>query len=153
MGRVLARYYNWYGIMGRLRAYLKQLGWTEERITQYDRANRLTVSQEHERENPKVPAPSDMAWLRAHMPLPGRAKPPRKRGAVQTGAPKAWYCGPPQNLPIPEVYRTINKEAPFPEAGARDCPGHEGETELCQWGNPGTAGGSGGIPRRFVRGH
>ena len=54
---------------------------------------------------------------------------------------------------IPEIDRVTNKEAPFPEAGARDCPGHEGKTELCQWGNPGTAGGSGGIPRQFVQGH
>ena len=76
LGWVLARYYNWYGMTGRLRAYLKRLGWTEERITQYDRVNHLTVSKDHEGERPKVPAPSDTAWLKAHKPLPGWAKPP-----------------------------------------------------------------------------
>ena len=74
LGRVLARYYNWYGMMGKLRAVLKRLGWMEERITEYDRVNRLTVSTDHEGENPKVPAPSDTAWLKAHKPLLGRAK-------------------------------------------------------------------------------
>ena len=74
--RVLAQYYNWYGMTGRLRAYLKQLGWMEERIVQYDKANRLTVSPEHEGENPKVLAPSDTTWLKAHKPLLGWAKPP-----------------------------------------------------------------------------
>ena len=60
---------------------------------EYDRANRLTVSKEHEGENPKVPASSDMAWLRAHKSLPGRAKPPQKRGVAQSAAPKKphWY--------------------------------------------------------------
>ena len=93
LGRVLARYYNWYGMTGRLRAYLKQLGWTEERIMQYDKVNRLTVSKDHEGENPKVPAPSDTTWLKAHKPLPGRAKPPQKRGVGQPAAPKKphWY--------------------------------------------------------------
>ena len=71
LGRVLARYYNWYGMTGRLRAYLKGHGWTEERITNYDKANCLTVSRDHEGQNPKVPAPSDTAWLKAHKPLPG----------------------------------------------------------------------------------
>ena len=55
---------------------------------QYDRANRLTVSKDHEGENPKVPVPSNMAWLKAHQLLPGRAKPPQKRGAAQSAAPK-----------------------------------------------------------------
>ena len=93
LGRVLARYYNWYGMMGRLRAMLSKLGWTEERIAEYDRANRLTVSKDHEGENPKVPAPSDTAWLKAHKLLPGWAKPPQKRGAAQPAAPKkpCWY--------------------------------------------------------------
>ena len=87
-GRVLARYYNWYGMTGRLRAYLKRLRWTEERIRQYDKANHLTVSPDHEGENPKVSAPSDTTWLKVHKPLPRRAKPPRRRGAGQPAAPK-----------------------------------------------------------------
>ena len=74
LGRVLARYYNWYGMMGKLRAVLKRLRWTEERIAEYDWVNCITVSPDHEGENPKVPAPSDTTWLKAHKPLPGRAK-------------------------------------------------------------------------------
>ena len=95
LGKVLARYYNWYGMTGRFRATLSKLGWTEERITQYDQVNHLTVNQDHEGENLKVPAPSNMAWLKAHKLLPGWArqtKPPRKRGtaqpATQSAAPK-----------------------------------------------------------------
>ena len=93
LGRVLARYYNWYGMTERLRAYLKQIRWMEERITQYDKANHLTVSRDHEGENPKVLAPSDTTWLKAHKPLPGWAKPPWKRGTGQPAAPKKphWY--------------------------------------------------------------
>ena len=91
LGKVLARYYNWYGMTGRLRAMLSRLGWTEERITQYDWANHLTVNPDHEGENPKVPAPTNMVWLKAHKLLLGWAKqtkPPRKRGAAQPAAPK-----------------------------------------------------------------
>ena len=93
LGRVLVRYHNWYGMMGKLRAVLKRLRWTKERIMEYDQANHLTVSKDHEGENPKVPAPSDTAWLKAHKLLLGRAKPPQKRGAVQPAAPKKphWY--------------------------------------------------------------
>ena len=60
----------------------------EERIVQYDKANHLTVSPEHEGENPKVPAASDTTWLKAHKPLLGWAKPPQKRGTGQPAAPK-----------------------------------------------------------------
>ena len=91
LGRVWARYYNWYGMTGKLRAVLLQYGWTEERITEYDRANHLTVNLEHEGENPKVPAPNDSAWLRKHKLLLGQAKqakPPRKRGAAQPAGQK-----------------------------------------------------------------
>ena len=77
LGRVWARYYNWYGMMGKLRAALLQHGWMEERINSYDRTNHLTVNLDHEGENPDVPAPNDHAWLRRHKPLPGG---PNSRG-------------------------------------------------------------------------
>ena len=90
LGRVWARYYNWYGMTGKLRAVLSQHGWMGERIDGYDRANHLTVSPDHKGENPNVPAPNDYAWLRRHMPLPGRVKPSRtqlrakaKKGTAQ----------------------------------------------------------------------
>ena len=105
LGRVLARYYNWYGMTGRLRAYLKRLGWTEERIEQYDKVNRLTVSPEHKGENPKVLAPLDTTWLKAHKPLPGRAKPPRKRGTGQPAAPKKPRRYRPGTVALREIRR------------------------------------------------
>ena len=116
LGKVLARYYNWYGMTRRLRATLLRLGWTEERITEYNQTNRLTVNPDHEGENLKVPAPTDMAWLRAHKLLPGRAKqtkPPQKRGTAQPAAPKkphtqAWYRGSLRNSLAPEVDRATN---------------------------------------------
>ena len=103
--KVLARYDNWYGMMGRLRATLSKLGWMRERITQYDRASCLTVNPDHEGENPKVLAPSDMAWLKAHKPLPGRAKPPRKRGAAQSTAPKKPHRYRPGTVALREIHR------------------------------------------------
>ena len=99
LGRVWARYYNWYGMMGKLRAVLSQHGWTGERIDSYDRANHLTVSPDHEGENPNVPAPNDHAWLRRHMPLLGRVKPLKsqlgakaKKGTVQPAEGKKKPC-------------------------------------------------------------
>ena len=91
LGRVWARYYNWYGMMGKLRAVLLQHGWMEERITDYDWANRLTVNLEHEGENPKVPAPNDSAWLKKHKLLLGwakQAKPLQKKGTAQPAGQK-----------------------------------------------------------------
>ena len=108
LGRVLARYYNWYGMTGKLRAMLSKLGWTEERITQYDQANHLTVNLDHEGENPKVPAPSDTAWLKAHKPLPGQAKKtkqPQKRGAAQPAAPKKPHRYRPGTVALREIRR------------------------------------------------
>ena len=105
LGRVLAHYYNWYGMTGRLRAYLKGLGWTEERIMQYDKANHLTVSKEHEGQNPRVLVPSDTAWLKAHKPLLGQAKPPRKRGAGQPAAPKKPHRYRPGTVALCEICR------------------------------------------------
>ena len=74
LGRVWARYCTWYGMTRKLRAALLQHGWTEERINNYDWTNHLTVSLDHEGENPDMPAANDHAWLRRHKPLPGRAK-------------------------------------------------------------------------------
>ena len=91
LGRVWARYYNWYGMMGKLRAALLQHGWMEERITNYDRANCLTVNSEHEGENPKVPAFNDSAWLKNHKLLPRwakQAKPLHKGTAQRAGKKK-----------------------------------------------------------------
>ena len=88
LGRVWARYYNWNGMTGKLRAALLQHGWMEERINNYDRTNHLTVSLDHEGENPDVLAPNDYTWLRRHKPLPGRTKQLRaeslrKKGTAQ----------------------------------------------------------------------
>ena len=79
LGRVWARYYNWYGVTGKLRAALLWHGWMEERINNYDQTNHLTVNPDHEGENPDMPAPNDYAWLRRHQPLPGKAKQPRSQ--------------------------------------------------------------------------
>ena len=105
LGRVLACYNNWYGMTGRLRAYLKGLGWTEERIMKYDKVNHLTVSKDYEGENPRVPEPSDTAWLKAHGPLPGWAKPPQKRGAGQPAAPKKPHRYRPGTVALCEIRR------------------------------------------------
>ena len=103
LGRVLARYYNWYGVTGRLRAYLKGHGWTEERITNYDKANHLTVSKDHEGQNLRVPVPSDTAWLKAHGPLPGQAKPSWKRGTGQQAALKKPHRYRPGTVALHEI--------------------------------------------------
>ena len=79
LGRVWARYYNWYGMTGKLRAALLQHGWMEERINNYDRTNHLTVSPDHKGENSDMLAPNDHAWLRRLKPLLGRAKQPRSQ--------------------------------------------------------------------------
>ena len=97
LGRVWARYYNWYGMIGKLRAVLSQHGWTGERINGYDWANHLTVSPDHE--DPNVPAPNNYTWLRRHMPLPGRVKPSKsqlwakaKKGTAQPAEGKKKPC-------------------------------------------------------------
>ena len=63
---------------------------TEERIGEYDKANRLTVSPDHEGENLKVP---------------GRAKPPRKRGAGQPAAPKKPHRYRPGTMALHDIRR------------------------------------------------
>ena len=58
---------------------------------------------------------------------------------------QAWYSGPPRNPLISEVYRAADQEAPVSKVGEGDCPGLERRAKFCQWGNLGTAGGSGGL--------
>ena len=104
LGRVWARYYNWYGMRGKLRAALSQNQWTEERITNYNWANHLTVSPNHEGENPNLLAPYDSAWLRRHMPLPGRAKQPRQQLRAKSLCKKGT-AQPPEGRKKPHRYR------------------------------------------------
>ena len=101
LGRVWARYYNWYGIMGKSKTALLRHGWMVERINNYNWANHLTVNPDHEGENLDVLAPNDYAWLRRHQPLPGRAKQPRsqlwaktsqKKGTAQPAEGKKKPC-------------------------------------------------------------
>ena len=97
-------------MMGKLRAALLQYGWTEERITEYDWANRLTVNSEHEGENPKVPAPNDSAWLRKHKLLLGwakQAKPPQKRGTAQLAGQKKPRRYRPGTVALREIRRYL----------------------------------------------
>ena len=108
LGRVWARYYNWYGMTGKLRAVLSQHGWMGERSDSYDRANHLTVSQDHEGENPKVPAPSDSAWLKRHKPLLGRVKQLQaksKKGTAQPAGGKKPCRYRPGTVTLREIYQ------------------------------------------------
>ena len=114
LGRVWARYYNWYGMMEKLKAALLPQGWMEERINNYDRTNHLTVSPDHKGENPDVPAPNDHAWLRRHKPLPGRAKQPRsqlwakslqKKGTAQPAGGKKPRRYRPGTVALREIHR------------------------------------------------
>ena len=156
LGRVWARYYNWYGITGKLRAALLQHGWMEERINNYNWTNHLTVSPDHEGENPDVPAPNEKAQAIAgegqtaevtaagQVPLQeGHNSACRRR--KETSQVQAWYSCPPRDPQVPKIDRVADQKTPIPEVGEGDCPGLQVEAELCQWGNPGTAGGSGGL--------
>ena len=79
LGKVWSQYYNWYRMTDVLQAKLKDYGWSEKLIDEYDKANCLLVSPDHEGENPPVPTSNDWTWLKGHSPLPGRAKQPRKK--------------------------------------------------------------------------
>ena len=50
-----------------------------------------------------MPTPTDTTWLKAHKPLPGRAKPPRKRGAGQSAAPKKPHGYRPGTVALCEI--------------------------------------------------
>ena len=114
LGRVWARYYNWYGMTGKLRAALLRHGWMEERINNYDRTNHLTFNPDHKGENPDMPAPNDYAWLRRHQPLLGRAKQLRsqlqaktlqKKGTAQPAGGKKPCRYRPGTVTLREIHR------------------------------------------------
>ena len=58
---------------------------------------------------------------------------------------QAWYSCPLRDLQVSKINGVADQKAPIPEVGEGDCPGLQVKDELCQWGNPGTAGGSGGL--------
>ena len=67
LGKVWSRYYNWYGMTDGLRAKLKDYGWSEKLIDEYNKANCLLVSPDNEGENPLVPAPDDWTLSLIHI--------------------------------------------------------------------------------------
>ena len=154
LGRVWARYYNWYRMTEKLRAALLQNGWTEERINNYDRTNHLTVNLEHEGKNPKVPVHNDSAWLKNHKLLLRRAKqakPLRKRGTAQPAGKKKPHRYRPGTVALREIRRyqkstkLLIRRLPFQRLVREIAQDLKRKVEFCQWGNPGTAGGSGGL--------
>ena len=63
----------------------------------------------------------------------------------ETPQVQAWYSCPLRDPQVPKVDGAADQEAPISKVGERDCPRLKRKVEFCQWGNPGTAGGSGGL--------
>ena len=81
LGRVWFRYFQLYGVTGKLAAACKDIGWTQAHIDAYARGHYHLVNQQTANmvkdSEPDVLDPGDLEWLASHPAVAGSGKAPR----------------------------------------------------------------------------
>ena len=81
LGRVWFRYFQLYGVTGKLATACMDIGWTQANVDAYAKGhyhlvNRQTANMVKDNE-PDVPEPGDQEWLASHPTVAGSGKAPR----------------------------------------------------------------------------
>ena len=81
LGRVWFRYFQLYGVTGKLAIACMDIGWTRTDVATYTREHYHLVNQQTanmvEDNEPDVPDPGDLEWLASHPAMAGSGKAPR----------------------------------------------------------------------------
>ena len=80
LGRVWSRYFQLYGMTGKLTAACVDLGWTQMDMKTYAKehyhlVNQFTANMVRDNE-PDIPQPGDLEWLTSHPAVAGTGKAP-----------------------------------------------------------------------------
>ena len=81
LGRVWFRYFQLYGVMGKLATACADIGWTRTNVDTYARGHYHLVNQQMANmvkdNEPDVLDPGDLEWLASHATVAGSGKVPR----------------------------------------------------------------------------
>ena len=81
LGRVWFRYFQLYGVTGKLAIACMDIGWTRTDVDTYTREHYRLVNQQTANmvkdNEPDVPDPGDLEWLASHPAVAGSGKAPR----------------------------------------------------------------------------
>ena len=81
LGRVWFRYFQLYGMAGKLAIACMNIGWTQTDVDTYTREHYHLVNQQTANmvkdNEPDVPDPGDLEWLASHPAVAGSGKAPR----------------------------------------------------------------------------
>ena len=81
LGRVWLRYFQLYGVTGKLAIACMDIGWTRKDVDTYTREHYHLVNQQTANmvkdNEPDVPDPGDLEWLASHPAVAGSGKAPR----------------------------------------------------------------------------
>ena len=81
LGRVWFRYFQLYGMTGKLATACMDIGWTQANVDAYARGHYHLVNQQTANivkdNEPDVPEPGDQEWLASHLAVAGSGKAPR----------------------------------------------------------------------------
>ena len=86
LGRVWSRYFQLYGMTGKLTAACVDLGWTQMDMKTYAKehyhlVNQFTANMVRDNE-PDIPQPGDLKWLTSHPAVAGTGKAPQTQVCV-----------------------------------------------------------------------
>ena len=81
LGRVWFRYFQLYGVTGKLATACMHIGWTQANVEAYAKGHYHLVNQQTANmvkdNEPDVPEPGDQEWLTSHLTVAGSRKAPR----------------------------------------------------------------------------
>ena len=81
LGRVWFRYFQLYGVTGKLATACMDIGWTQANVEAYAKGHYHLVNQQTANmvkdNEPDVPEPGDQEWLASHPTVAGSGKAPR----------------------------------------------------------------------------
>ena len=135
LGRVWFRYFQLYGVTGKLAAACMDIGWTQANVEAYAKGHYHLVNQQTANmvkdNEPDVPEPGDQEWLASHPTVAGPGKAPRTQ--IYAGQKKRR---PRRYRPGTVVLREIRRYQRSSELLIRRMPFQRLVREIAQTHNP-----------------
>ena len=135
LGRVWFRYFQLYGVTGKLATACMNIGWTQANVEAYAKGHYHLVNQQTANmvkdNEPDVPEPGDQEWLASHPAVAGSGKAPRTQ--IYAGQKKRR---PRRYRPGTVVLREIRRYQRSSELLIRQIPFQRLVREIAQTHNP-----------------
>ena len=121
LGRVWFRYFQLYGVTGKLATACMDIGWTQANVDAYARGHYHLVNQQTANmvkdSEPDVPDPGDLEWLASHPTVAGSGKAPRTQmyAGQKKRRPRRYR---PETVALREIRRYQRSSPPRPSSTA-----------------------------------